>query len=250
MLIELLADIAKLSLIIACAFAGLNVYAHRTHRDWAVRLTQRRLAVLAVLTLAVSGVKVIEDVVAKESGPVDEMIMWLVREYVPTALTGFFTLVILSGSAGFILPAALLSTAALYIARRHFEAVIMAVSMITAPLVIYVLKMIVDRSRPALWEAQWYWGSSFPSGHTLSTAAFSTAAALCVARIWPQQGNLAMSFALVWTSTVAVSRLVIGVHWPSDVLAAMCLGAFISLAISIALELRVSSLIRKDSATT
>ncbi len=250
MLIELVADIAKLSLIIACAYAALNVYAHRTRHDWAVRLTQRRLAVLGMLTLAVSGVKVIEDVIAKESGPVDEMILWLVREHVPAALTGFFTVVTLSGSAAFLLPAALISTTVLFIARRRFEAGLMAASMITAPLVVYALKMIVDRSRPALWEAQWYWGSSFPSGHTLSTAAFSTAAALCLARIWPRHGNLAMSLALVWTCAVAVSRLVIGAHWPSDVLAAMCLGAFISLSINIAFDLRVcSSSSRKDSAS-
>ena len=84
---------------------------------------------------------------------------------------------------------------------------------------------------------QWYWGSSFPSGHTLTTAAFSTAAALCVARIWPWAGTLAMALAVLWTGLVAVSRLVLGVHWPSDVLAAMCLGAFIPLLISVANDL-------------
>ena len=45
---------------------------------------------------------------------------------------------------------------------------------------VYGLKAIVGRARPALWGSQWYWGSSFPSGNTLSTAAFATAAALCL----------------------------------------------------------------------
>ncbi len=87
-------------------------------------------------------------------------------------------------------------------------------------------------------EAQWYWGSSFPSGHTLSTAAFGTAAALCVARLWPRAGSAAMALAVLWTGLVAVSRLVLGVHWPSDVLVAMCLGFFIPLMISVANDLR------------
>jgi undecaprenyl-diphosphatase len=100
------------------------------------------------------------------------------------------------------------------------------------------MKAIVGRARPALWEAQWYWGSSFPSGHTLSTAAFATAAALCVARIWPRSGTLAMALAVSWAGLVAVSRLVLGVHWPSDVLVAMCLGFFIPLMISVANDLR------------
>ena len=110
--------------------------------------------------------------------------------------------------------------------------------MITAALVVWGMKAIVGRARPALWEAQWYWGSSFPSGHTLSTAAFSTAAALCLARIWPRAGNPAMAFAVLWPGLVAVSRLALGAHWPSDVLAAMCIGAFIPLLISVATDLR------------
>ena len=73
-----------------------------------------------------------------------------------------------------------------------------------------------------------------PSGHTLSTAAFATAAALCVARIWPRAGSVAMVLAVLWTCLVAVSRLVLGVHRPSDVLSAVCLGAFIALLISVA----------------
>ena len=38
---------------------------------------------------------------------------------------------------------------------------------------------------------------------------------------------LATGFAIVWTCAVALSRLVIGVHWLTDVLASMALGAVI-----------------------
>ena len=127
---------------------------------------------------------------------------------------------------------------ALLVARRRFEAVLLCSSVITATLVVWGMKAIVGRARPALWEAQWYWSSSFPSGHTLSTTAFATAAALCVARIWLYAGSLAIALAVLWTSLVAVSRLVLGVHWPSDVLVALCLGFFILLMISVANDLR------------
>jgi undecaprenyl-diphosphatase len=170
------------------------------------------LAVLELLTLAVGGVRLIEDVVAKESGPVDEAILWFIRDHVPPALNGLFAMVTFSGSARFLAPVAVVAAMALLVARRHFEAVLVGASVITATLAVWGMKAIVGRARPALWEAQWYWGSSLPNGHTLSTAAFATAAALCVARIWPRAGSVAMALAVLWTGLVAVSRLVLGVH--------------------------------------
>ncbi len=238
MLLDIAADVAKLSLFVACAYLVLAAYARRRRPDWTAHLTNRRLAVLGVLTTAVGGIKLIEDVVAKESGPVDEAVLWFVRDHVPSAMQGFFAVVTLSGSAKFLLPLALVAAALLFVARHRFEALLLGASTITATLVVWGMKAIVGRARPALWEAQWYWGSSFPSGHTLSTAAFSTAAALCVARIWPRAGGLAIALAVLWTAGVALSRLVLGVHWPSDVLAAMCLGAFIPLLISVANDLQ------------
>ena len=238
LLFEVVSDVAKLGLFVACAEVALNAWSRRLRPQWTAALTRRRFAVLGILTLVVSAIKVIEDVLARESGGVDEAILWFVRDHVPAALGGFFSAVTHSGSARVLLPAAFLATVALLVIRRGFEALLLGVSAATAPLLVYALKTLVGRARPALWETQWYWGSSFPSGHTLSTAAFSTAAALCVARIRPRYGNLAMSLAIAWTCLVALSRLVMGVHWPSDVLVAMCLGAFIPLFISVAFDLQ------------
>ena len=239
MLLAIAADIAKLSLLIVCAYALLGAYARRRRPQWTAHLTKRRLAVLGALTLAAGGIKLIEDVVAHESGPVDEAVMWFIRDHVPASLNGFFAVVTLSGSARVLVPLAGVAAIALFVGRRRFEALLLGASVITATLVVAGMKTIVGRARPALWESQWYWGSSFPSGHTLSTAAFATAAALCVAQIWPRGGALAMTVAVLWTGLVGTSRLVLGVHWPSDVLAAMCLGAFIPLLISVANDLHL-----------
>ena len=87
-------------------------------------------------------------------------------------------------------------------------------------------------------QTEWYWGSSFPSGHTLIVSAFATATALCVAAIWPEKRKLALGIATLWLSAVALSRLVLGVHWPTDVLAAMCIGVFIPLMMNMVIQLR------------
>jgi undecaprenyl-diphosphatase len=236
MLIELLADIAKLVFFVVGAYLVLQAYARRRQPDWALRLTRRRLAVLGALTLAMTAIKLIEDVVTQESGPVDTAILWFVRNHVPAALAGFFSWVTQSGSAAFLLPATAAAAVALFVAKRRFEALLISASTLTATLLVYGLKAIVGRVRPTLWETQSYWGSSFPSGHTLATAAFATAAALCLARFWPLSATPAMVAAVLWAVVVALSRLVLGVHWPSDVLAALCLGSFIALAFSVAFD--------------
>ena len=238
MLIELVADIATLGLSVACAYALLKVYARRRQPHWTAPLGRRRLAVLALLTLAVSAIKVIEDVLAKESGPVDEAILWFIRDHLPAALVDVFAAITLSGSARVLVPLAAVAALALLAARRWFEALLLGGSLLASSLLVYGLKALVGRARPDLWQTPWYWGSSFPSGHTLNTAALSTAAALCVARLWPRWATPAASLALLWTGAVALSRLVIGVHWPSDVLAAFCLGAFIPLSASVVFDLR------------
>ena len=73
---------------------------------------------------------------------------------------------------------------------------------------------------------------SFPSGHTLHAVAFST---LLIAGL-PQLAGFLITFTLL----VALSRMVLGLHYPSDVLIGALLGwllARLSLALYVPLPL-------------
>ncbi len=238
MIFEIIEDTAKLALIVACLYFALGAYVRRKRPAWSEPLGKRRLAVLLLLLLSVSAIKVSEDVPGGESGPIDEAILVFIRGHVPSALTGFLEAVTFTGSLRVLFPFATAGTIALLRLRRRFEALLVATSVISATVVVYVIKMAVGRARPALWETEWYWGSSFPSGHTLVVAAFAVAAAFCIGRIWPAARRFALSMAILWIFVVALSRLVLGVHWPSDVLVAACIGASLPLAVSVVLELR------------
>ena len=61
---------------------------------------------------------------------------------------------------------------------------------------------------------------SFPSGHTLHAVAFTTIAIA----YYPQLGVLLIPFAFL----VALSRMVLGLHYPSDVVAGAAIGAAIA----------------------
>ena len=234
---EFVFDVFKLALYIACAYLALDVFARHVQTKWLRALVVRRFAVLGLLALLVIGTKVFEDVIAKESGPADVAVLWFIRQNMPAAFTGFFDLVTSSGAGIFLVPATFILAALFLIMKHRREALLVATSMACAGLLTFGIKALVDRSRPDLWSTDWYTNSSFPSGHTLNAAALATALVLCVTQIWPRSRHAALSLAVLWVGLVALSRLVLGAHWPTDVVAAISLGIFIPLAISLMLDL-------------
>ncbi len=226
-------DLFKLVLFVGCGFLAFVTYARVSRSAWVLELATRRMTLLILLTLSVVGIKIFEDVIAKESGPVDQAILWFIRQTLPPALSGFFTAVTWAGAAIFLVPSTMFLFGFLMFKRHHREAALLAVSMLSGWALTYTIKSVVSRARPELWSTTWYWGSSFPSGHTLSTAAFSTALTLIAARIWPASRRVMLPLAVLWTGLMGLSRMVLGVHWPTDVLAAVCVGVFIPLAISL-----------------
>jgi undecaprenyl-diphosphatase len=81
-------------------------------------------------------------------------------------------------------------------------------------------------------HGSYVYSASFPSGHsTLSAATFLTLAML-IASLEPNRGTKIMVFvlALLLVLSIGFSRVYLGVHWPSDVLAGWCLGAAWALA--------------------
>jgi membrane-associated phospholipid phosphatase len=104
------------------------------------------------------------------------------------------------------------------------------ISLITTSAIIDSLKHIVNRTRPFITDLSIHnlvnvSTPSFPSGHTGEVFVLATAITLlfqkqkwCVLVVW------------MWAFLVAYTRLVLGVHYPSDVLASMVIGTGIGIA--------------------
>jgi len=233
---ELIKDIAKLALIVAFFHFSLTVYLDWKQPAWSAFAEKRRFAILLALVLAVVGIKIGEDVINQESGPFDVLVLKFIHANVPASLDGMFAAATVTGSATVLFPLVLIVSAAFLSTGRRFEALLLTVSVVSSALIVYAVKAAVGRARPDLWDTEWYWGSSFPSGHTLVVATFSTAMVICLNRIWPGSRKFSMVLASAWILAVAASRLVLGVHWPTDVLVSVCIGMFLPLATGIALE--------------
>ena len=90
-----------------------------------------------------------------------------------------------------------------------------------------LLKYIVDRPRPDLVpHGNLIYTTSFPSGHSMMSAVIYLTLAALTARLMEQRRlkTYALSVAIALTLLVGVSRVYLGVHWPSDVLAGWAAG--------------------------
>jgi membrane-associated phospholipid phosphatase len=86
-------------------------------------------------------------------------------------------------------------------------------------------KLVVARPRPDIAQLTGFSGSSFPSGHAATAAATFAAVAFLVGRGRSQWIKaIAAGIALGIAASVATTRVLLGVHWLTDVLAGLALG--------------------------
>ncbi len=119
--------------------------------------------------------------------------------------------------------------AVLLLVRRHTRAAIFVVAvMVATSLATTVLKTLLARARPA-WQSQvdLLTTQSFPSGHASSIAAFAGVLVVLVmvfVRRSSMRRSLTALLVLVWL-VVCLDRVLLGRHYPTDVVAGSLLGA-------------------------
>jgi len=87
------------------------------------------------------------------------------------------------------------------------------------------IKVAIDRARPELRPRATFSGTSFPSGHTTAAAATYLAVALVLGIATSPRTRAALAGAAVAIAVaVGSTRVLLGVHWFSDVLAGLVIG--------------------------
>jgi membrane-associated phospholipid phosphatase len=100
-----------------------------------------------------------------------------------------------------------------------------AVVVIGQVVLVNVTKVIVDRSRPDIARLTGFSGASFPSGHAATAAATFAAVALLLGRRRSRYVKALLASACAAIAVgVATTRVLLGVHWLTDVIAGLALG--------------------------
>jgi undecaprenyl-diphosphatase len=116
----------------------------------------------------------------------------------------------------------------LALAKAWRPAVFILVASAGGLVVSSVLKELIDRPRPDLVpHGNIVYTASFPSGHSMMSAVVYLTLAALVTRLIERKRlkGYALGVAVILTLLVGVSRVYLGVHWPSDVLAGWAAGA-------------------------
>lgn len=117
-----------------------------------------------------------------------------------------------------VVPADVLLVLGLAISRRYRAGLFAGVAVTGSALLNLVAKHAFARARPSLWESIAPETSySFPSGHAMGSM---TLACVVVLLCWPTRWRwLAAAVAAGFVILVGLSRIYLGVHYPSDILA-------------------------------
>jgi undecaprenyl-diphosphatase len=130
------------------------------------------------------------------------------------------------GSIRVVLVLALVLVVVELIRRRSRWAPLLLVAVLGGEeAVALTVKALVGRVRPTLTAEAATLGPSFPSGHSATAAAFYAAAALVIGRTLPGRArHLLIAVAVAVTVAVAASRVLLDLHWLSDVIGGLALG--------------------------
>ena len=131
------------------------------------------------------------------------------------------------GSATTVSTFVVLISALLVVKKRYADTAHLILAAVGSGLLTSLMKSYFERSRPdILAHLVNVQGYSYPSGHSLTSAAvyFTFAVLLCEWFPKRRQRALIIGFTLLFILVIALSRVYLGVHYVSDVLAGMLVG--------------------------
>ena len=158
--------------------------------------------------------------------PFDSSIQTAIRGDLPAILTTIFRGITRLIDLPIVISWAILLTAIFYLKKWKTESFLVAGNLSLAGILIVSLKHLYQRPRPDILHLVEEKGFSFPSGHSLAVTLLIGSLIIIVGqKVKNRTVRLILQISLgIYLVSVIISRVYLGVHYPSDVLASLCLG--------------------------
>ncbi len=176
----------------------------------------------------------------------DQPVMDFVHSYNNLLLIRAMEIISFLGSEVFLFPVMGTAIAYFTIKKRYFIAGLLLISSLGSWLMNHLLKQIFQRPRPYDYFLVEQGGLSYPSGHSMVSMTMFLTIAYLLTRNSSREGfnKKVWIGALSYVLLMGVSRVFLGVHWPSDIIGGFAAGyVFYSVYMHF-----ISKRIKRDSA--
>lgn len=187
------------------------------HYQW----SWTKLFILLSIIFAASFALIAKNIIEQKVFAVDNLILEWIRSIANSGLDQFFVTFTHIGEVMFVAIAALVLISYYFYKKQHLNALTVLLLVGGSIVTNTIFKLIFHRIRPDLWvDLIPETGFSFPSGHAmLSTSLLAS----IVIILWNKPYKwLILCIATILAVIVGVSRLYIGAHYPSDIIAGWC----------------------------
>ncbi len=191
-------------------------------RQWLAHNAWRLLLLFGGVLLPLAGFAALADEIHEaESLHFDDVLLLRMHGLASPALDALFILVSKLGYQWGVIPLDVVIVVVLLAARRWRKAAFAATAFIGSALLNLGSKQVFQRDRPSLWESIAPESTfSFPSGHAMGSM---TLALTVVFLAWHTRWRWPVLLAAaLFVVLVGLSRVYLGVHYPSDILAGWC----------------------------
>lgn len=157
------------------------------------------------------------EILEKSPPAADIHILMRIHAHHTAKLDSFFKLITNFGSTPVVIILTIGVFLGLFLAKRQRDSLLLAISVTGAAMISALVKHWFGRPRPQLWAPLVHEASfSFPSGHATGSAVL-IASVIVIA--WPTRWRWpVVGLGLIYAVAIGLSRLYLGVHYPSDVL--------------------------------
>lgn len=169
---------------------------------------------------------IVKDVLWEKEGFIDEAGFNFLDKFINPHLTKAMIVISLLGSAYFLLPAYVTLVAWLLVKKKKPVAFNTAIIGITSSVLVFVLKNVFHRTRPANPLNEPALNYSFPSGHTTTAFIFFGLLIHLVfnSSLQTKYKYVISAFLFLLSVLVGLSRVYLRKHFASDVIAGFCVG--------------------------